>query len=286
MALQEIQFLDRNYLVEGGSRLGGGSRPQVSPMLGGLGGTALPDEFSTSRISNLEGKSGNYGTLRFQFAAARAPDNVLFFIGRQPDNSEDFGDLYFLPTGNINQSNFANTKGYKLHEVGSQQVLGANAPTVQIYYVHLPEETLSQTWILVRARAGLHRSFFLRDSFIGESVKVRSTISSGLSYKLTDPSFFFYSDSGRGYSVRKPKFYQISGVNLPFISRHQRSEMLKFYEKKGITEPFWVALDPEDHWDGPSFGPSFGAYRFEGAPSFTHNFLDKFSVNFSLREAL
>lgn len=287
MALQEIQFLDRNYLVEGGSRLSGGSRPRVSPMLGGGTEPALTDEFLSTSISNLDGKSGSFGSQKFQFAGARTPDNALFFVQRQSDNTDNFGDFYFAPTTSHSQSNFANTKVYKLHEVGEQIITDSfGSSTVKLYYFHLPDEVSSQTWILVRASSVRNGQFFLYDSFIGESVKVRSTISAGLSYELTDPSLFFYADSGRGYSVRKPKFYRISSVNLPFISRNQRSAMLKFFEKKGITEPFWVALDPDDHWDGPRFGASFGAYRFEAAPKFTHNFLDKFSVSFALREAL
>ena len=163
---------------------------------------------------------------------------------------------------------------------------GMDPPTVRMYYFHVPAGTGSREWALVRMRAGDHDKFSLWDSFIGQGIKVNSTISAGLSYQLVDPSLIGYSDSGRQYSVRKPKYYQISGLNLPFINRSQRSAMMRFYEQKGVTEPFWVSLDPDNKWDGPAFGPSFGAYRFEGPPAFTHNFLDKFSVSMSLREAL
>ena len=288
MALQQIQFLDENFMAEDGTRVGGGSRPRVSAMLGGSGSSlsALEFEFGAANVSNLNGQGGAYGIAHIQFSSARAPENVFIFVAREHGVSTDFGDFYFVPTSSSSQTNFQGVAAYQMHEIGSQVIGGMDPPDVRMYYFHLPDGTSSRTWALVRAGGGTQDDFSLWDSFIGNPIQVKSTISSGLSYQLIDPSLIGYSDSGRQYSVRKPKFYQISGLNLPYIGRNQRSALMRFYEQKGVTEPFWVAIDPDNHWDGPAFGPSFGAYRFESPPAFSHDFLDKFSVSMSLREAL
>lgn len=285
MALQEIQFLNENYMVESGVRLGSGARARVSAMLGGSAQPGLSNDFGSAPISNLNGESGSFGIIRIDLGTIRAPDNFFVFIARANGVMDDFGRYVIVPS-KTSQTNFQGVTGYELHEVGSQVLGGEDPPDVRMYYYHLPDDAASQQWSVIRIGVGSHDDFALWDTFLGQSVRVRSTISAGLSYQLVDPSLVTYSDSGRQYSVRKPKYYQISGLNLPFVNRHQRTALMQFYELKGVTEPFWVAMDPEDHWDGPSFGPSFGAYRFDGAPAFTHNFLDKFSISLSLREAL
>ena len=273
-------------MVEASTRLSGGSRARVSPMLGGSGALALDAEFGGASISNLNGMSGSYGLLGVNFTTARTFENVFLFIARENGVNDEFGDFYIVPRTSTSQRNFQGVTAYQLHQIGSQVIGGMDPPTVQMYYFHMPEEISSRYWAIIRAQSGTQSRFSLWDSFVGNGIKVNSTISAGLNYQLVDPSLIGYSDSGRQYSVRKPKYYQISSLNLPFIGRNQRSALMRFYEQKGVTEPFWVSLDPDNKWDGPAFGPSFGAYRFEAPPSFTHDFLDKFSVSMSLREAL
>ena len=117
MSLQQIQFLDENYMVESGTRLGGGSRPRVSSMLGGSGSslTALEFEFGGASISNLNGRSGSFGLISIRFAAERAPENVFLFVAREHDSSEEFGDFVIVPRDNGTRTNFSNIPGYQLH---------------------------------------------------------------------------------------------------------------------------------------------------------------------------
>ena len=288
MSLQEIQFLNENYMAGRDARLGAGAVPRVSPMLGGNTAFAEGFAFSSLTVSNLGDLGNTVVAIDINLGLPQSPDNFFFFIAREHGGTagEAFGQFYIAPRTSSRQTNFEGVSVYKLHSVGSQVLGGDDPPIVQMYYYHLTEEVRSSQWLLIVTGTTGSGDLSLWDSFIGKSVQVRSTISSGLNYQLVDPSLIGYSDSGRQYSVRKPKYYQISSLNLPFINRNQRSALMRFYEQKGVTEPFWVAMDPDDHWDGPAFGPSFGAYRFESPPSFTHDFLDKFSVSMSLREAL
>lgn len=284
--LVSVQFLNHNLADEVGVQAA-----PISTFFGGTEVRPIPISFQTLTLTGFDGNVGSqqYDGIRIKTVrpAELADEQVTNLIAVRGTASagDPFGELLMSKAVSDNQTNFSDSQVYRCHLVGERDGLAT-------YYLHFDHvsDLANNFWVLVRRPPeGVARSarrFTLNDLFFGTAVAVDTPASTGLSFTLEDPSFITYSDSGRGYAVRKPKYYKISSLTLPFLDRCQRDALIRFYEEKGITEPFWVSLDPQDRWDGPSFGTSFGSFRFDSAPSFTHNFRDRFSASISLREAL
>lgn len=284
--LTSVQFLNHNLADEVGVQAA-----PISTFFGGDEVVPIPISFQTLTLTGFDGNDGSAQYDGIRIKTTRPPEladeqvsNLMAVRGTASAGSA-FGDLLMVKAVSDNQTNFTDSRVYQCHLVGERDGLA----TYYLYFDHT-SDAAANFWVLVRRPpAGVSRDarrFTLNDLFLGTSVAVDTPASTGLSFKLEDPSFITYSDSGRGYAVRKPKYYRISSMTLPFLGRCQRDALIRFYEKKGITEPFWVSIDPQDRWDGPSFGTSFGSFRFDSAPAFTHNFRDRFSASISLREAL
>lgn len=286
MSLTSVQFLNHNLASEVGVQAA-----PISTFFGGEDVVPIPISFQTLTLTGFDGNSGSqqYDGIRVRTTRpaelAREQVTNLIAVRGTASAGDPFGDLLMVKAVSDNQTNFSDSEVYECHLVGEAD----GTATYYLYFSH--DSDLSDNfWVLVRRPPqGVTRSarrFTLNDIFLGTAVEVDTPASTGLSFTLEDPSFITYSDSGRGYSVRKPKYWKIGSMTLPFLGRCQRDALIRFYEEKGLTEPFWVSIDPQDRWDGPSFGASFASYRFDSPPSFTHNFRDRFSASISLREAL
>ena len=281
MALQKIQFLDGNYLVNSGARINY-ELPGISTMFEG------PPDFERKELQMQRAELSNFvirrpgqvfGLLEVDLGFRGRPSNVVLVMKKPLDYDIEGTPYYIAGASTRERRNFLDVDTYEIHIAGDE-------PEQSMYYGYIPDGPAYRFWYIVRENPVDSDDFYFIDGFLGNAVNVQSTISAGLNYQLIDPSILTYTDSGRGYAIRKPKYHMVSGLNLPYLSRGQREEMMRFYNRKGTTEPFWVAMDPENKWDGPAMGMSFGAYRFNSPPNVQHNFRDKFSISMQLREAL
>ena len=273
MSLQNIQFLDTNFATLTGTTIGS-STPPVSTLYGGQPGDPSSPLSSGSlasvSIPYRDGStySGAAQQFTITFQSAQQPANLIVTLD---DPITIAHELVLIDAG---PSAINTAKRYYAWPVNDRT-----------YYVYVPKPSASTTWTLIFI-GGLTAAVTMTDIFIGSSVAVDAPIASGLSHSIVDPSIITYADSGRAYAVKKTQYQTVSGLRLAYLDRHQVTALKTFSEAKGLTDPFWIAIDPDNKWDGPAFGMSFGAYVFSAMPTFTHDFLDRFTASFSLREAL
>ena len=275
MAIQDIQFIDNNLML---SRLAmiNNAAPPISTLFGNLpGGNTATVSSSSISAEGLSAREGIVETsaaiFKVDLGADKATSNIIcIFNGLQLSRTVELVAVPIAdPTQGVDYSGLETYKGWRAGP--------------EIFYLNVEPSKVSRYWHLLFI-GGM--SLELSDIFVGQSVNVNSAISSGLAHQTNDPSQITYADSGRAYAVRRPLYQVVNSLTLPFLDRGQVTEFKRFSERKGLTEPFWVAIDPANLWDGPSFGATFGAYRFASMPNFSHAFLDKFNVSFSLREVL
>ena len=274
MAAQNIQFLDGNLLLSRVAMIAE-TTPPISTLFGNLPGGNT--KAISRNVENFEGLSAREGVaegsgsiFRVDLGASSLISNiVMIFNGLPPERSVEF---VAVPVSALDQST---------DYLGLQTFKGWRAGN-EVFYLHLNPAHQSQFWHLIFIGSPLT----LTDGFMGGAVNVNSAISAGLSHQTVDPSQITYADSGRAYAVRRSTYQRVGSLTLPFLNRSQVQEFKRFSDRMGLTEPFWVAIDPENFWDGPAFGASFGAYRFGTMPAFSHNFKANFSASFELREVL
>ena len=272
--IQNIQFMMNNFLLGQPPSINGDDIPISTMFEGSNQGVNVAGE--TQNLSNLitrskENFSGNCRVFSIDLGEPRPPQNLIaIFKGLDlGKNSEMILAETPVPTA-------TDLAGINLHH-------GWRAGP-EVYYCHLVSPQPAQYWKLIFLGEEMDQD--LTDIFFGGSVEVEAAVSVGITHNVVDPSQLTYVDSGRAYAIRRPQYQVVSGIRLPFLNRQQVTAFKNFSNSKGITEPFWVSIDPQNLWDGPAFSATFGAYRFDGMPVFNHEFLDKFSASFSLREAL
>ena len=264
-----IQFLDDNFLTNSSSTINSSAAP-VSTLYGGSPGVATSPTASaalasfSTKLRDGTDFSGASQLFTVALSSSQSVSNIVINLSDDIDTN-----IVVLDSGS---SGFASASRYNGWRI---------AP--DMYYVYLPSSASSATWSIVFTTSS---SVSISDIFFGSSVDLNTPLSRGFSHSVVDPSVITYADSGRAYSVLKAKYQTISGITLSYLNRHQINALKEFSEDKGLTEPFWAVLDPENKWDGPAFGMSFGAYTFSSMPVFAHDFLDKFSASFDLREGL
>ena len=264
--------MDKNFGLLSGTSVNSSTLP-ISTMYGGLpGGSTSPVSSGALASISIPARDGTtYSGAAQQFTIAfssrQSPTNLIVNLEAAISGTHDLIAVDSGPSG-INTA----TRYY------------AWPVSDRMYYAHMPRSAASATWSLIFT--GVSSAISLADIFIGDAISVDSPIASGLSHTIVDPSIITYADSGRAYALKKSQYQTIDGLRLSYLSRSQVTALKTFSEDKGLVDPFWVALDPANKWDGPAFGASFGAYVFSSMPLFTHDFKDKFTASFSLREAL
>ena len=273
MALQEVQFIDDNFVLDANAQINGRAAPVSTLFEAPHDRELVPVNLLTKSVSNLRVNDENVSisahVLQIDLGNSRSPTNlIMVFKGLALDR---LPELFVAPVPSLSTSNYSGIYAYRGWRAGAE-----------IFYLYVNPTAESRYWhAIFTSNPGA-----LTDTFLGGSASVNQVVSKGLNHKVYDPSQFVYSDSGRFYAVRRPKYQTITNLRLPFLDRRQVTALKQFSEKKGITEPFWISIDPDNRWDGPSFGATFGAYRFDTMPTFSHAFLDKFTATFNLREVL
>ena len=273
--IQNIQFMMNNFLLGQTPSINGADIP-ISTMFEGTNQNTTPIAGQTQRLTNLmtrsgESFSGNCRVFSIDLGEAQLPQNLIA-IFKDLDLSKK-SEMILAETPNPTVTDLSGIKLYYSWRAGPE-----------IYYCHLENPQSARYWKMIFVGEEMDQS--LTDIFFGGSVNVEAAVSAGITHNVVDPSQLTYVDSGRAYAIRRPQYQVVSGIRLPFLNRQQVTAFKNFSNSKGITEPFWVSIDPQNLWDGPAFSATFGAYRFDGMPVFNHEFLDKFSASFSLREAL
>ena len=275
-----IQFLDGNLLTTTGSTVNTTTPPVSSLYEGAPNQTPTPVTSTTLSSLSIDLRDGTtYSGAAQLFAVAPVaavapavdvpPSNVVVTLSADIDEGDDTAFIVL----DKSSSAFGSARRWYGWQVSPR-----------VFYAYLPDDVVSTAWSLVFT--GQSSPIMMSDIFFGSAVDLSTGVSKGLSHQVIDPSVITYADSGRAYAVRKALYQTVNNIRLSYLRRHQIRELKLFSERKGVTEPFWAVMDPENHWDGPSFGATYGAYTFTSMPRFTHDFLDRFTAGFDLREAL
>ena len=112
-----------------------------------------------------------------------------------------------------------------------------------------------------------------------------TNVTRGFSKEIQDPSIRFTSESGQDFFQEKIKYYTYNSASIEVMKGQEREEMEQMFYDFGITQSFFVAIDP---LNGISLSNDENTklVRFETKPTFTHVFLDYYNFAFSLKEVI
>ena len=110
-------------------------------------------------------------------------------------------------------------------------------------------------------------------------------INVGFSFNLEDRSKIAQSESGVQYADLKVKMSNLNNLSLGLLDRTDKDEMLLLFEKLGITESFFISLDPTSLITTNIYDLT-KLVKFKEAPSFQHIIRDIFSMSLSVREVI
>lgn len=282
------QILTDNFLLETSSTMTLGSsaltNKPISYKFGGASSTESQDwPIRSSQIALKEDKSYYRGGVFLSDitlgSSMRSTNFVLRVESDTAEISEGYQGVIECNLTNVIPSNPQSSPPddtFLLKRAGSEY-----------FYVNIPRN-VSYRYYRVKLfnPAGTSGQIKIKDIFLGDSVDVDRAPAKGLSHQTVDPSQVFRAQSGREYWLRKTKYQTISGISFPLLRRWQVAALKTWSDGVGLTDPFWVILDPADCFDGPSFGASFGAYRLAAMPSFSHQVVQYWSASLSLKEAL
>ena len=162
-----------------------------------------------------------------------------------------------------------------------------NRVSDRYWYVYCPyfDNDLSYR-VKLYSEVGISGNLLISDMFMGSAVAINRPVDQGLTVQRVDRSELFEAESGRRYYLQKNQYNTINSLTLSFLDRYTKEAIYNWSSRVGICKPFWIVLDPLDNWDGPSFSFTFGAYRLVELPAFSHDFLQYFSTELILEEAL
>lgn len=110
-------------------------------------------------------------------------------------------------------------------------------------------------------------------------------INVGFNYSLNDRSKVVESESGVMYSDVKSKFMSIGSLNLGVLDQSDKDAMLAMFERLGITQSFFISLDPTNIITADLFELT-KLVKFAESPSFQHIIRDIFTMQLSVREVI
>ena len=120
--------------------------------------------------------------------------------------------------------------------------------------------------------------------YLGDHIDFQFNAKQQFSFEWTDLTRRAISDAGVVYSIRKNQIKEFSSLGFLFLSQDERKKLLSTMETVGMATPFIFILDPLE-----------SAYEFEFAtvmayfnqfPTLTHAYLNKFNMQFSIREVI
>lgn len=287
-----VQFLTKNFLTENNAsmNLGGGNLSSL-PISYKFGGDKFTEPTAwTQRSGAVSLKpdqsfyTGNAFTIDVDLRSQRRTTNIVVRIKEKGNFNLDINwdmiveaRLTAAFPGSLN----GNT-GYT-----PDDIYFFRRAAKDIYYVNLPRNVSYRYYRIKLFRdPNISGSLDITDIFVGDSVDIDRPPAQGLEHQSEDLSTSFTADSGRQYFQVKAIKQAVRALSFPLLEKWQVSALKIWSDEVGLTEPFWAILDPAGHWDGPSYGASFGIYRLAEMPIFRHEFNCYWSASLVLSEAL
>ena len=293
--LNYIQILTDNYLLESGASLrlppssSSLSSKPISYKFGGDQEVGTGIVWNSISLRAVNPDSSFYNNQGFAIdldlgADQRSTNCLLQFEGSGSiDPDSDWLAIIECRRNTVFPStNFNSQSGYT-----PDDIYFGRRSSKDFFYFNLPRNISYRYYrIKIYDPNNISGSILLKDIFLGDSVDIDRAPAQGISHESVDLSRIFTAESGREYCLEKPIYQSISNLDLPFLKRYQVSALKIWSDQMGISSPFWMILDPQGIWDGPVFGMSFGVYRLQKMPTFSHQFADIWSSNLSLKEVI
>ena len=291
--LHHIQLLTENFMADPAATMNIGSATlttkPISYKFGGSAATAPQDWASVSSTKALKTDlsffSGNSWVVNTDIGDAERITNLLIkFEGTAsiPINHR-WQSIVECNRSTAFPASYDSQTGYT-----PDDIYFGRRVSPELFYYYLPRN-ISYRYLRIKLFDPISVSsgtIKIKDIFIGDSVDLDRAPGRGISHQSVDTTTPFQAESGREYFLERPLYQSLSGIELPLLKRYQVSALKIWSDQMGISRPFWAILDPSGVWDGPVFGASFGTYRLETMPTFTHQFSDYWSASLSLREVL
>lgn len=120
--------------------------------------------------------------------------------------------------------------------------------------------------------------------YLGDHVDFQFNMNQGFEFRQTDLSRTAVSDSGMVYTARKNQYNAFSGMGFSYLPPDDRIEIEQTAERLGMTVPWVFVLDPM----AIGFDLQFGTLLcyWQEFPQFTHAYLNKFNLRFTIREVV
>lgn len=122
--------------------------------------------------------------------------------------------------------------------------------------------------------------------YLGDYDTMTNTnIAQGFQESLIDPTVVKKSDAGSKFFRLKSKYASLKGLQINNLSQAERVILKTFFQDKGISEPFYVSIDPTQAASA-TIDELTKFVHFEGNPSINHVFLNTYSISFALSEVI
>lgn len=123
-------------------------------------------------------------------------------------------------------------------------------------------------------------------AYIGDSViNTNTNVATGFTKGMADPSARLFSESGKLYSDRRPKFFSLSSLSVQLLKGQELLDMEQLVYDLGTGRPFFICIDPGT---GVSLSLAKMTHYVEldAEVQFSHVLNSYYNCSFSLREVL
>lgn len=111
-----------------------------------------------------------------------------------------------------------------------------------------------------------------------------NNVEQGFNFELMDRSKTAEAESGKQYFDIRQKGHAVANLKALLIKPESKNMLLNLFREVGITEPFFVSIDPKVQVTEAIEDLTKFVY-FNGPPKFTHIFCDNWAADFALKEA-
>lgn len=123
-------------------------------------------------------------------------------------------------------------------------------------------------------------------AYIGSAyIPVDTNIATGFTRVRVDPSERIYSESGTLYSDRRPKYVQLSSMQVQFLKDADLTEIEQLVYDLGVDQPFFLCIDP-DVSVSSSLEEMTHYVAVDGASKFGHILRGYYTLNLEFREVV
>lgn len=129
-------------------------------------------------------------------------------------------------------------------------------------------------------------TFPISHFYLGDYKTMNTTnLSSGFGKSLVDPSKRIATIGGQEYFAKKTKYFKFSNMSINHLTETERLEIEGIFSSVGITEPFYISLDPT-LCVSSELSDLTKLVRFDPTPTFVQLFLGRFNMSFAVHEVI